>query len=159
MQRGSSALLCLTLCAAIVVTPALTNIGDHDLYNSAWAKGSGKGNEGNGNGGNGGGSNNGQGNNSGGRGHADGGGKSTSGKSPSSSVAGSGKAKSKQSNADSVTMAQKALAEAIQAFEAALAEPGTNTNTLLRLERAITVAENSLRKASAKAAAGTPAVD
>jgi hypothetical protein len=150
VQRSSSALLCLTLSGVMVMTSGLTDLGDQGLYSSAWAKDGGERG-----GGNYGGSNNGN-----GKGKSGGSGNSSSGKSRSN-VTGSAKPKSSAvavvnvsiaaANA-AVAMAQQALVEAIRAFETALAEPRTDTNTLLTLERAITDAEKSLRKASTKAA-------
>src|SRR5687767_14435818 len=85
VHRGLSALLSLAFSAALVVTPNLTNIGDHCLYGSAWAKDGGR------SGGNGGG------NGGGGRGGGNSGGGNagnSSGKSTSFSVTGSAKSKS-----------------------------------------------------------------
>jgi hypothetical protein len=152
MRRGPSALFCLTLSAVLIVTPSLGSIGDHSLYSSAWATdGGNKG--GNGNSGNSGG---GKGGGNGGGGNA---GNSNSGNS-GSSVTGTTKSKSSALNPTTasiskanaaVARAQKARAEAMQALEKALVTSGTNTNMFLRLEYAVTAAEKSLRKASAKA--------
>jgi hypothetical protein len=155
MHRGPSALFCLTLSAVLLVAPSLNNIGDHSLYSSAWAKDGGGRGGGNGNGGNGGGGN------GGGSSGSDNAGNSNSGKS-ASSITGAAKSKSSALNPTTasiskanaaVARAQKALVEAMQALEKALATSGTNTNTFLRLEYAVTAAEKSLRKASVKAAA------
>jgi hypothetical protein len=146
VRRTSTVVLCLTLSGAMVMGFGLADFGDQGLYSSAWAK------DGGGKGGGSGGSDN-------GKGKGKSGGSNSSGKS-GSNVTGSAQAKSSAVSKgnvvaanSAVAMAQQALVEAIQAFETALAEPGTNTDKLLTLERAITDAEKSLGKASGKAAA------
>jgi len=158
MHRGLLALFCLTLCAALVAAPGLTRIGG--LYGSAWAKDGGNNGGGNGNSGGGG---RGGGNNGGGNAGNSGSGKSASSGATRSNISKSGAfnpaTASISAANDAVAAAHKALLQATEAFEAALAEPETKTTRLLELERAITAAEKSVRQASDKAAALNDIID